>query len=252
MEELVIKSEKGTPVTTSLMVSKKFGKRHADVIRAIEDVARQTPENECKRNFAFTYQDVQMPNGGYRQEKVYLLTRDGFSAVVLGFTGEQAIKFRWEYIEAFNKMEETIKTGGFQVPTSFSEALLLAARQQEQIESQQQQLTIQAPKVKYYEDVLSSENLMTITDIAKNYGYSAVSLNEWLRAWGVQYKKGKRYYITAKYQSNDYVRIIPSLQVRDGKTFVVNEMRWTESGRKFIHELLISKGLINRQKSLMI
>jgi anti-repressor protein len=93
---------------------------------------------------------------------------------------------------------------------------------------------------------------MTITDIAKNYGYSAVSLNEWLRAWGVQYKKGKCYRITAKYQGNDDVRIIPSLQVVNEKTFVTNEMRWTESGRKFIHELLISKGLINRQKSLMI
>jgi Rha family phage regulatory protein len=245
MEELVFKSEKGTPVTNSLMVAEKFGKEHRHVLDSIRGLL--TAENSAAKFFI----EYEYDNRG-KKYPMFIMNRDGFSLLVMGFTGKEALKFKLEYIEAFNKMEETIKTGGFQVPTSFSEALLLAARQQEQIESQQQQLTVQAPKVKYYEDVLSSENLMTITDIAKNYGYSAVSLNEWLRAWGVQYKKGKRYYITAKYQSNDYVRIIPSLQVVNGKTFVVNEMRWTESGRKFIHELLISKGLINRQKSLMI
>jgi Rha family phage regulatory protein len=110
MKNLVIIQD-GQPVTSSLLVAQKFGKEHKSVMRAIEAVIEQTPENECKRNFALTSQDVEMPNGGFRQEPLYVMTKDGFSAVVLGFTGKQAIKFRWDFIAEFNQMERTLQSG---------------------------------------------------------------------------------------------------------------------------------------------
>jgi hypothetical protein len=71
--------------------------------------------------------------------------------------------------------------------------------------------------------------------------------------YGVQYRKGDKWIISAKYHDKDYVRFVPVFRgIRNGKQFVVSEMKWTETGRKFIHELLASKGMINRQKSLMI
>lgn len=78
---------------------------------------------------------------------MYVMNKDGFTLLVMGYTGETAMKFKEDYIEAFNKMEETIKNGGFNVPKSFREALLLAAEQQAQIEQQQMRIEEMKPLV---------------------------------------------------------------------------------------------------------
>ncbi|MDR1054322.1 MAG: Rha family transcriptional regulator, partial [Prevotellaceae bacterium] len=107
MKDLVFKSEKGTPVTNSLLVAEKFGKLHKDVLRAIDNVISQTPENQSRRNFALS----EYLDGSGKSNRLYIMTKDGFSAIVLGFTGKQAIKFRWDFIEAFNKMEHIMRSG---------------------------------------------------------------------------------------------------------------------------------------------
>jgi phage regulator Rha-like protein len=69
MNDLVLKNSEGQLVTTSLLVAQKFGKRHADVLRAIHDLETQISEvskDECKRIFALTSQLVEQPNGGFR------------------------------------------------------------------------------------------------------------------------------------------------------------------------------------------
>jgi anti-repressor protein len=183
MDELVFKSQKGTPVTNSLLVAQKFGKRHADVIRAIEGVMSQTPEIQSQRNFALSeYNDT-----SGKSNPLYIMTKDGFSAVVLGFTGEQAIKFRWDFIEAFNKMEEVIRSGDYQVPATFREALLLAAQQQEQIEAQQKQLEAQRPAVDFAEHVSNASNAISLRDFAKLLCNEKINIGQnrlfvWMRA----------------------------------------------------------------------
>jgi phage antirepressor YoqD-like protein len=157
------------------------------------------------------------------------------------------------------------KHGGYLTSQKIEEALLnpdvlirlatdLKEERQKRLEAENI-VAEQAPKVKYYDDALSSDNLMTITEIAKNYGWSGATLNGILHVAGVQYKKGKHWIITAKYQDRDYVRSVPvslSNKGTGGKVFIVNEMKWTESGRKFIHEFLVENELINRQQSLML
>jgi phage antirepressor YoqD-like protein len=94
---------------------------------------------------------------------------------------------------------------------------------------------------------------MPITEIAKNYGMSAITLNGILKACGVQYKKGDRWVITAKYHDRDYARSVPEIRdIKDGKQIVSNRLKWTESGRRLIHNLLVEKGLVIRQKCLAI
>ena len=105
MNELVFKNEDGKPVTNSILVAEKFEKRHSDVIRAIENVISLSTEIQSKRNFALS--DYMDATG--KSNPLYILTRDGFSAVALGFTGEKAIKFRWDFIDQFNRMEEMQK-----------------------------------------------------------------------------------------------------------------------------------------------
>lgn len=106
----VTMAEDGHAVTTSLVVAEYFSKRHRDVLRAIRQIeddlaADASLAGFCERNFALTSIDVPQPNGGRRSEPAYLLTRDGFSLLAMGFTGPEANRWKVAYIEAFNAME---------------------------------------------------------------------------------------------------------------------------------------------------
>ena len=93
----------GKAITTSLKIAEVFGKRHADVIRAIEDT--QVPDEWRERNFALSSSEQKMPKGGTKQIPMYSITRDGFTILAMGFTGKQAMLFKLAYIEAYNAME---------------------------------------------------------------------------------------------------------------------------------------------------
>jgi Rha family phage regulatory protein len=90
-------------VTTSRQVAESFGKRHSDVIRAIEDKLAN-----AKLRSLFYESEYTDSQGKKRKE--YLMNRDGFSFIVMGFTGDEATDWKLKYIEAFNAMEKAIKT----------------------------------------------------------------------------------------------------------------------------------------------
>jgi anti-repressor protein len=243
MEELVYKSEKGTPVTTSLLVAEKFEKQHKDVLRAIDNVIAQTPECQSKRNFA----PSEYTDASGKSNRMYIMTKDGFSAVVLGFTGEQAIRFRWEYIEAFNKMEEALRAGGFQIPQSYSEALMLAAKQQEQIEQQQKQLSLQAPKVLFADAVATSDRSVLVSELAKVLKQNGADIGQnrlfvWLREHGYLCSRGEYYnQPTQKSMELGLFEIKKtSIAKPDGTVFVTCTTKVTGKGsiyftNKFLH-----------------
>jgi Rha family phage regulatory protein len=110
--DLVLKGSEGQSVTNSFLVAQKFGKRHANVLRAIRDLQSKIdklPENERKRNFYFVPQLVEQPNGGWREEEYCAMDRDGFVLLTMGFTGENALRFKLEFIAAFNRMEAELR-----------------------------------------------------------------------------------------------------------------------------------------------
>ena len=198
MNELVFKGEENQALTNSLLVAKKFGKEHSDVLKAIDSIASKMAENQCKGYFSDTSIEVQQPNGGVRHSRVVAMNRDGFTLLAMGFTGEKALKFKLDYINAFNTMEQTLKSGGFQVPTSFREALLLAAQQQEKIEEQQKNLAEQAPKVLFADAVETSQKSCLIGEVAKIIRQNGVDIGEkrlfsWMRENGYLCSYGERY-----------------------------------------------------------
>lgn len=91
-------------VCSSLEVAEHFEKRHADVIRAIENLIQNDSTQNCaqcfKRSF---YKDM---TG--KKNKMYFMNRDGFTFLTMGFTGQKANEWKWQYIEAFNKMEQLL------------------------------------------------------------------------------------------------------------------------------------------------
>lgn len=92
-------------VVSSRVVAEKFGKEHSKVLRAIKDKISTNPKLASLNYFIeSSYKDAK---GEDRKE--YLLTRDGFTFIVMGFTGAEADMWKLKYIEAFNKMEQALK-----------------------------------------------------------------------------------------------------------------------------------------------
>lgn len=93
----------GKAVTTSLKIAEVFEKEHKSVLRTIENL--EIPEDFRKRNFAPSGYQAQNGLGKTVNYKMYLLTRDGFTLLAMGFTGKRAMQFKLAYIAAFNAME---------------------------------------------------------------------------------------------------------------------------------------------------
>lgn len=94
----IIRVEHGQPVTTSLLIAEKFGKRHTDVLRAIGNL--ECSEGFRQRNFASAdYLDEQG-----KPRPMFEITRDGFSFLAMGFTGKEAAAWKEKFIAAFNQM----------------------------------------------------------------------------------------------------------------------------------------------------
>lgn len=103
MQELVIQSSKGGEVTTSLIVAEVFKKEHSKVLRDIESLS--CSEQFRVANFGVssytTSQNKQLP--------MYEMTKDGFTFLVMGYTGKAAAKFKEDFINAFNSMEKQLR-----------------------------------------------------------------------------------------------------------------------------------------------
>lgn len=94
----------GRPATTSLEVAKFFGKQHQHVIRDITGLTDNCPESFSASNFGrASYLDEQAKN-----RPMYIIHRDGFMLLVMGYTGKKALAIKLAYIEAFNAMEEEL------------------------------------------------------------------------------------------------------------------------------------------------
>lgn len=92
----------GHVTTTSQQIAAHFGKRHADVIRAIRKM--EAPADFIERNFALN----EFTDSIGRKLPAYRITRDGFTLLAMGFTGKEAMHWKVAYLNAFNKMEQEL------------------------------------------------------------------------------------------------------------------------------------------------
>lgn len=109
MNNLVFRGADNQALTNSLLVAEKFGKEHGDVLKAIDAIFAKVSENQCKGYFSDTSIEISQPNGGIRHSRVVVMNRDGFTLLVMGFTGRRAFRFKLAYIAAFNAMEKVIE-----------------------------------------------------------------------------------------------------------------------------------------------
>ena len=233
MEEELVIMQNQQAVTTSLKVAEVFGKKHKHVLDAIQNKI-SSAENSAQYDSMFAQGEYKDKSG--KRNKMYYMNRDGFAFIAFGFTGKKADEFKLKYINAFNKMENYIKNEQqFAMPQTFGEALQLAADQQKLIEKNQ-------PKVDYYDEQMRNPGLMTVTEIAKDFGLSATKLNKFLEKKHIQYKQGKHWVLYQEYADQGLANYEPFAYEEhtiDGtKQKVHNNLKWTQKGRKFIYDLL--------------
>ncbi|EAJ7530252.1 cpp32 [Campylobacter jejuni subsp. doylei] len=117
-QEVIFENKDEQVFCTSLDVAKVFGKRHDHVLRDIENILNDLREIGTSKdllNFGETYRNTEIRGfgkvkGKTRKDRCYNLTRDGFSLLAMGFTGKKALRFKIAFINAFNEMENIIRS----------------------------------------------------------------------------------------------------------------------------------------------
>lgn len=225
-------SEKGLR-TDSITVADVFGKKHYNVLRDIELL--QCSQEFSNLNFeATSYKDSQN-----REKPMFNMTRNGWSMLVMGFTGEKAMVFKEAYIEAFDKMETQLKSQP-KLPTSIElaeqyivaeKARLLLLEQNNLLEAKNTELT---PKAQFHDDVSVSEGEFSISDIAKQISVKPNQLREMLRGDKVLRKDNTP---IQEYVNNGYftLRLVSNNNYYGPQTFV------TCRGLTFIHRKYATK-----------
>ena len=236
MKELVSANQFGKEVTTSLLVAEVFGKYHKNVLRDIETLS-------CSEEFnRLNFGPIEYTDKMGRVQKAYEITKDGFSFLVMGYTGEKAAQFKEMFIREFNKREEMLKS---------DEYILLRASQiqQKRIENLQAQLqeksllldvanetiSINAPKVEYFDEVLQSTETMTTTQVAKTIGRSGQWLNRQLKNCGLIFYQSGQWLVKSPYDRCGLHKVRTSTYTKsDGSTASKSSTVWTEKGKRFI------------------
>lgn len=148
MTDLVFKGQNYQVLTNSLLVAEKFGKRHADVIRSIDNILNTEDELlNAKMRLAFVSTTYEDSTG--KSNPAYIMNQKGFSILVMGWNGIKALKFKNEFYDAFEAMERSLKE--IKTPQTYAEALRRLADEveaKEQIQYQLEQKTEQLDESK--------------------------------------------------------------------------------------------------------
>ena len=257
--------------TTSRIVAEKFGKEHFHVIRDIEELIKtmvQPIENINRSNFGlvkngYFISDSYVDAKG-ETRKQYLITEEGTMLLIMGFTGEKALSVKLKFISEFKRMKEYIRTleanpierilanstNQLETARAITQMLEIEAKKQEVLIAQNKQLTTTInfkdqqlaeaePKVQYCDIVLNCKDVVPITYIAKDYGKTAMWLNQFLKDKGIQYKSGDIWLLYQKYAELGLTKSkTTTFEDKNGNKHTKMHTYWTQKGRLFIYDLL--------------
>ena len=129
--------------------------------------------------------------------------------------------------------------------TALKEERAKRERLQEQNAVQSQQIAELQPKASYYDVVLNCKDALSVSVIAKDYGWSAKKMNQYLHEHGVQYKQGSTWLLYQRYAEQGYTSTRTNTHLgKDGDIHTSVHTYWTQKGRLFIYDLLKEHGVL--------
>ena len=233
-------------LVSSKTVSNDFKKRHDNVLRDIENIKKDV------LNFEEMFIEEKVSDSYGRPQKAYLMNRDGFSLLAMGFTGKEAMEWKVKYIQAFNAMEKAWNT-----PEQIMARALRVADQAVnslkerctflggQVVEQQKVIEELQPKASYYDMILQCKDLIATTVIAKDYGMSAKKFNTMLHDMGIQFKQGSTWVLYSDYQGKGYLKTkTHNYADTEGVQHSKEHSYWTQKGRLFLYDFLKQRGIL--------
>lgn len=199
--------------------------------------------------------EMDTPSG---RQNLAVINESGLYALIFGSKLESAKRFKhWVTSEVLPSIR---KTGSYQLAPQGEELLALAVIEAkktidslkdqckflgEQAVENQKLISELQPKANYVDKILQSKSLVTITQIAKDYGLSGRKMNQILKELKIQYKVGGQWVLYSKHQNNGYVhsRTIDITRA-DGRPDVTMQTEWTQKGRLFLYEELKKHGYV--------
>lgn len=180
MNNIILSTQNGEPVASSRQIAESFEKNHRDVLRAVDSL------KEDVRNFAQMFFETDTPDSYGRPQRTYLMTRDGFTLLAMGFTGKAALEWKLKYIAAFNAMEKELAAKPLSRAELMAQALIAA---HEELEHKAAQIEEMTPKAVFADAVRASKSSILIGELAKILRQNGVEMGqnrlfEWLRRNG--------------------------------------------------------------------
>lgn len=149
MADIILSTQNGEPVASSRQIAESFGKEHKNVIQSIENLAA---ENSAAKSM---FHETTFENRG-KQYPMYMMNRDGFTLLAMGFTGKAALEWKLKYIAAFNAMEKKLATPQMPKLSKELQALFLL---DDRTQRQEQRITaLENNMVVDYDQQLSLKN----------------------------------------------------------------------------------------------
>lgn len=240
---------------TSLQIAEITGKPHADVMKAIR---KMEPAWSKINEGNFSLVEYKDKKGETRP--CYSLNKEECLYIATKFNDETRAKLikRWKELEEQHQKPS--------VPQNYLEALKSLVKSEEEkqqlaLENRKQQqeiltiskenmelgnkITEMLPKVSYYDQILQSNATMTVTQIAQDYGMSAIKLNLLLSDMKIQHKMREQWILYGQFLTGGYVHSRAVDIVRsDGRHDVKYNTEWTTKGRIFLYEALKAKGIL--------
>lgn len=193
MTDIILSTQNGEPVASSRQIAESFEKNHRDVLRAVDNL------KEDVRNFAQMFFETTVPDSYGREQRAYLMNRDGFTLLAMGFTGKAALEWKLKYIAAFNEMEKKLAEQPQLTRSQLLATALIAAH--EELEEKDKRIELltadterMKPKEIFSDAVSTSQNSILVGELAKLLKQNGIEIGEkrlyaWMRENGYLIKR---------------------------------------------------------------
>lgn len=189
MTDIILSTQNGEPVASSRQIAESFEKNHRDVLRAVDNL------KEDVRNFAQMFFETTVPDSYGREQRAYLMNRDGFTLLAMGFTGKAALEWKLKYIAAFNEMEKKLAEQPRLTRSQLLATALIAAH--EELEEKDKRIETMKPKALFADAVSASKKSILVGELAKLLSQNGINIGQnrlfdWMRKNGYLIKDPKR------------------------------------------------------------